>query len=103
MSCIFSQMTLQGLPKNSNQYWFRLQFGIIRKQAIILAYVDQDLCCHMASVGGIKLMILDWSDNSYHQVSNISRTPVDNKIVDHSNVVGASPVGAAPTTSSFST
>ena len=34
---------------------------------------------------------------------NISRTRVGNKIVDHSDVVGASPVGAAPTTSSFST
>ena len=39
----------------------------------------------------------------YRQVSNISRTLVGNKIVDHSDVVGASPVGAAPTTSSFST
>ena len=39
----------------------------------------------------------------YGQVSNISRTLVGNKIVDHSDVVGASPVGAAPTTSSFST
>ena len=39
----------------------------------------------------------------YRQVSNISRTSVDNKMVDHSDVVGASPVGAAPTTSSFST
>ena len=39
----------------------------------------------------------------YHEVSNISRTLVDNKIVDHSDVVGAAPVGAAPTTSSFST
>ena len=28
---------------------------------------------------------------------------VGNKIVDHSDVVGASPVGAAPTTYSFST
>ena len=37
------------------------------------------------------------------QVSNISHTLVGNKIVDHSDVVGASPVGAAPTTSSFST
>ena len=37
------------------------------------------------------------------QVSNIRRTLVSNKIVDHSDVVGASPVGAAPTTSSFST
>ena len=32
-----------------------------------------------------------------------SRTSEDNKIVDHSDVVGASPVGAAPTTSSLST
>ena len=39
----------------------------------------------------------------YHQVSNISRTLVGNKIVDHSDVVGALPVSAAPTTSSFST
>ena len=39
----------------------------------------------------------------YRQVSNISRTLVGNEIVDHSDVVGASPVGAAPTTSSFST
>ena len=37
------------------------------------------------------------------QVSNIRRTLVGNKIVDNSDVVGASPVGAAPTTSSFST
>ena len=40
---------------------------------------------------------------TYCQVSNIRRTLVGNKIVDHSDVVGASPVGAAPTTSSFST
>ena len=39
----------------------------------------------------------------YRKVSNIRRTLVANKIVDHSDVVGASPVGAAPTTSSFST
>ena len=39
----------------------------------------------------------------YRQVSNISRTLLGNKIVYHSDVVGASPVGAAPTTSSFST
>ena len=40
---------------------------------------------------------------TYSQVSSIRRTIVGNKIVDHSDVVGASPVGAAPTTSSFST
>ena len=41
--------------------------------------------------------------SSYCQISNIRRTLVGNKIVDQSDVVGASPVGAAPTTSSFST
>ena len=35
--------------------------------------------------------------------SSISRTLVGNEIVDNSDVFGASPVGAAPTTSSFST
>ena len=39
----------------------------------------------------------------YREVSNIRRTLVGNSIVDHSDVVGAAPVGAAPTTSSFST
>ena len=39
----------------------------------------------------------------YRKTSNISRTLVGDKIVDNSDVVGASPVGAAPTTSSFST
>ena len=37
------------------------------------------------------------------KVSNIRLTLIGNKIVDHSDVVGASPVGAAPTTSSFAT
>ena len=46
--------------------------------------------------------ILAWIIN-YRKVSNIRRTLAGNKIVDHSDVVGASPVGAAPTTSSFST
>ena len=40
---------------------------------------------------------------AYRQVSNIRRTLIGNKIVDNSDVVGASPVGAAPTTSSLST
>ena len=39
----------------------------------------------------------------YRQVFNISRTSVGKKIVDHSDAVGVSPVGAAPTTPSFST
>ena len=43
------------------------------------------------------------SMDKYRKTSNIRLTLVGNKIVDHSDVVGASPVGAAPTTSSFST
>ena len=40
---------------------------------------------------------------TYHQTSNISHTLEGNSDVDHKDVFGASPVGAAPTTSSFST
>ena len=43
------------------------------------------------------------ANKRYRQVSNISRTLVGNKIVEYSDVVGASPVDAAATTSSFST
>ena len=39
----------------------------------------------------------------YCWICNISGTIVGNKIVEHSDVVGALPVGAAPATSSFST
>ena len=40
--------------------------------------------------------------NQYRQTFNISYTLICNINFDHSDVVGASPVGAAPTTSSFS-
>ena len=46
-----------------------------------------------------KIICKKW----YRKTFNISRTLVGNEIVDNSDVVGASPVGAAPTTSSFST
>ena len=45
--------------------------------------------------------IVNLNDRNYREVSNISHTLVDNKIVDHSDLVGASPVGAAPTTSAI--
>ena len=41
--------------------------------------------------------------SDYHQNSYISHTLVGIIIVNHSDVIGASPVVAAPTTSSFST
>ena len=50
-----------------------------------------------------QIFSADSGRKTYHQIPNISRILVANKIVDHSGVVGASPVGAAPTTSSFST
>ena len=47
-----------------------------------------------------KYFLLPYTrDKHYRQVSNIRRTSVGSKFVDHSDVVGASPVGAAPTTS----
>ena len=49
------------------------------------------------------LNVLKIRTDDYRQFSNIKCTLVGDKIVGHSDVVGASPVGAAPTTSSFST
>ena len=46
--------------------------------------------------------LLSKQKDMYRQIS-IRRTLLGNKILDHSDVVGAAPVGAAPTTSSFST
>ena len=42
-------------------------------------------------------------ENMHRPTSNVSCNLVTSKIVDPSDVVGASPVGATPTTSSFST
>ena len=55
------------------------------------------LHCHtsLANEGQVSIEIC--------QTSNISHTLVGNKIVDHSGVVRASPIDAAPTISSFST
>ena len=54
--------------------------------------------CDMTGSLDSKLQKID-----YHQTSNVSCTLVGSKIVAHSDVVGALPVGTAPTTSSFST
>ena len=55
------------------------------------------------NVSELEKRYRDISIVHYRQVSNIRRTIVGNWIVDQSDVVGASPVGAAPTTSLFST
>ena len=41
-----------------SQHWFRLWLGATRQHAIIWPNVDQDLCCHMASLGR---SVKDWA------------------------------------------
>ena len=57
--------------------------------------------------GSVLVFVIDWSHQScqqkVRQTFNMRRTLGGNKIVDHSDVVGASPAGAAPTTFSFLT
>ena len=64
---------------------------------VFCGYISYKGCCswqkHISYV----------TERIYRKISNIRRTLVGNEIVDHSDVVGAWPVGAAPTTSSFST
>ena len=64
---------------------------------------DSDLSADTAIAGWRPLTVLILLLEAYRKTSNISRTLVVNKNIDHSDVVGASPVGAAPTTSSFLT
>ena len=64
--------------------------------------------CHWTSLMTDKstlVQVIAWLSEqiNYRKTSNIRRTLVNNKIVDHSDVVGATPVGAASTTSSFLT
>ena len=70
-----------------------------KSQGISICGIDRKHDLRCASKSTITQNI----HKHYRQVSNISHTLVGNKIVDHSDVVGASLVGAAPTTFSFST
>ena len=54
---------------------------------------------HLAAGGHIR----KYPSIIYRQIFDVICALVGNKIVDQSDVVGASPVGAAPTISSFST
>ena len=73
-----------------------LQFSQLFSLSILLTIFSQFLFGNFFS----KMFKID---SSYHQTSNTRHTLEGNKIVDHSDVVGAVPVGATPTTSSFST
>ena len=67
----------------------------------ILARHIKSVCCISRHLGQMPSHLA--KNGPYRLVSNIRRTLVGNLIVDHSDVPGATPVGAAPTTSSFST
>ena len=58
--------------------------------------------CHDMKINNCSYNFLKRIKANHRKTSNISRTLVGNKIVDNSDVVVASPAGAAPTTSSFS-
>ena len=57
---------------------------------MLLLIFTIDYICHLC------LSQITRSYSYYRQTSNIESTIAGNKIVDHSDVVGASPVGAAP-------
>ena len=72
---------------------------------ICIFYPSNDLILKVTAYENQKQLNKDYIDiqKGYRKTSHISRTLAGNRIVDNSDVVGASPVGAAPTTSSFST
>ena len=74
------ESVIENIPCNMSAFFFRPQ------------------CVNCIANAPIVLML-----PNYCQTSNISHTLVGNNTVDHSDVVGASPVVTAPTTSSFST
>ena len=57
----------------------------------------------LSSENKLNIHINGLLQKTYRQISNIICTLLGSKIVYHSDVIGASPVGAAPTTSSFPT
>ena len=51
----------------------------------------------LVGVGGAETLVI-YVVRKYRQISNINRTLLGIKIIDHSDVVRASPIDAAPTT-----
>ena len=82
-------------------YWNRAQLSYLSEKYSAWVGRVMLLCCsqHYVILDRLITRLYDLS-SLYRKTSNIRRTSVGNKIVDHSDVVGASPVGAAPSTSS---
>ena len=75
----------------------------------LLAHIDTDVNAvdNVSGISGVIMLGKCWAKvvnkQTYCKTSNISHTLVCYKIVDNSDVVGASPVGAASTTSLYLT
>ena len=103
--------------KMTSQYWIRAQLILpITGTWVLFIYGQWEMTLQMLYLLSLAETLIshnrDWVLRAvqyeilfyqYRKVSNIIRTLVGDEIVDHSDVVGASPAGAAPTTSSFST
>ena len=95
----FSQICSQG----SNWYSLAL-VQVMAENRDPSHHLNQWWSSIYASLSFGELFLLIWSKQKKTIMSfDIRRTIVGNKIVDHSDVVGASSVCAAPTTSSFLT
>ena len=92
-----------------NNNWLKIMLFDCERQWLVSCEIlyEQSLWIWIVVIHGDGIAIPVTDDESlwltYHQTSNISRTLVRNKIGDHSDVVGASPIGAAPTSPSVST
>ena len=106
----FEQTLNKNLNKNTNIFnlnkYLNKKYKYFHTRTCFWKCCLQNIC-HLvrASLCWIRNFLIDFwhgcTIKYYHRTSNISHALVGNKIVDHSDVVGASPVGAAPTTSSF--
>ena len=68
---------------------------------VIVHYIGRNIKLDISDRNAI-LPSINHCTIGYYQTSNISLTLVDNKIVDHKDVVGASSLDVSPTSSSFS-
>ena len=82
--------------------WLSLYWNMPQESDVFYSQRVSDaelkFCC-----GSKQKWLAELNTGNCRKYSNIRHPFVGNKIVDHTDVVGASPVGAAPTTSSFST
>ena len=100
-SCI--KQNKNHIRQHTPSYWLRLDIDPTRMCRIDVFSTSVWWTLLFACASSVPNISSVTGNRDLCQTSNTSRTLVGNRIVDHSDVVGATPVGAAPTTSSFST